>query len=79
MEYGIEKGAVSSVGGCRAFGVLWRGGALGRGAFGGRNQKEQHFLENEQNRPETQAGEVRHTEAADTETSESGTADAKEE
>ena len=51
MEYGIEKGAVSSVGGCRAFGVLWRGGALGRGAFGGRNQKEQHFLENEQNRP----------------------------
>ena len=35
--------------------------------------------ENEQNRPETQAGEVRHTEAADTETSESGTADAKEE
>ena len=28
MEYGIEKGAVSSVGGCRAFGVLWRGGEL---------------------------------------------------
>ena len=43
MEYGIEKGAVSSVGGCLAFGVLWRGGVW-------RNQKEQHFLENEQNR-----------------------------
>lgn len=33
MEYGMEKGAVSSDGGCRAFSVLWRGGTLGRGAF----------------------------------------------